>query len=142
MVSLFKFPTVIFFVLSIIAGLATTALALLYSHTFTYNGWFFTYTFFCIVFGGAYFILYVVFISHGYDPRYLFAFVKIPGPLTILSGTVLILGGAFTTNMWMVIAACAYTLFSFLVDLRGYKETKPKVDLNQPVPPDDFDKYS
>ena len=142
LVSLFKFPTFLFFILEILSGIAATVLALLYSHGFNYNGWFFTYTFFCIVFGGAYFILYIVFISHGYDPRYLFAFIKIPAPFTILAGTVLILGAALTLNYYMLIAACVFTVSSFLVDFKGYKETRPKVDLNQPVPPDDFDKYS
>lgn len=135
---LFSLPYIFLFVGIILSGLASTILALFFSHTFSYNGFFFLFTGAAIICGGMYLILYFIFFGHGYDPRYQFSFLKLPCPFAVLTSIVYLLGSFLTSNYYLLISVSIFIIFSFIFDYLGYKETKPKVDLDLPVPPDEY----
>ena len=82
-------------------------------------------------------ISWILFIMHGYELRYMFKKIVVPGHMNALIALVFWTTILFSLNYWAMIPCAIYTLFSMMWAYKAYKITKPAIDENIPLREDD-----
>lgn len=139
--NLIKTPYLILEIVSLLSSLAAFILAYYFSRDYFYFGVFFTFLILSIIAWFTYFVLTIFYFQRGQEARYQFRVGKIIAPFTILGSFVILVAALTTLNFWLLIPFVTYFVSSFIVDYKGYLDTKPKFtdeDLNQ----DKFDEYN
>lgn len=123
---MFKGRNLTFFILSFLSSIAYVVLAVIFSQDFHMLGLFFVYMILATIGVSLYFIVWIMFWMHGNEARYQFELIeKIPAPMTILSGFVLLLGAGLTLNYYNLACVSLFLVSALLFDLAGYKLTRP-----------------
>ena len=126
-------------IVSIISSLVSSVLAFFLSRYFYNFGIFFVFLIFSLIAIVLYFFYFVFFIQRGNEPRLLFSLAgKIIAPYTILSTFVIVLASVTTLNFYLLIPASTYLTSNLIIDIVGYKETKPNLSVD---PKDEYNEY-
>lgn len=125
---LFSGFNLILFILSSISFFGVVTLSLLFSNDFGYEGKMITWGVLIFALLAVLLILWVIFIMNGYDPRYQFKKLGIPGPNNVLIIAVFWLTILMTANWWAAIPCTVFTVSSYIWNVKGYLLTKPIID--------------
>ena len=139
--NLVKPPYIILEILGLLSSLASFPLAFYFSRDFFYFGIFFTFLMVSVISAFSYFVLFIFYFQRGEEARFQFALGKIVAPFTILGSIVMLTTALTTLNFWLLIPTIVYFVSMFIVDYKGYKDTKPNFT-KDPEKEDRFDEYN